>query len=50
MEVDKDAYYQRNLIMFETGDKHYRYLNNLVGVSQGYRTPKGISYNVMSVD
>jgi Protein of unknown function (DUF3237) len=49
-EVDKDAYYQRNLIMFETSDKQYNYLNNIVGVSQGYRTPKGISYHVMSVD
>ncbi len=49
MEVDKNAYYQRNLIMFETADNNYHYLNNLVGVSQGYRTPKGISYNVMAV-
>lgn len=47
--VDKDEYYQRNLIMFETSDSRYRWLNDIVGVSQGYRTPQGISYNVMAV-
>ena len=48
-QVDKDEYYLRTLIMFETSDKRYRWLNDLVAVSQGYRTPKGISYNVMAV-
>jgi len=48
-EVDKDEYYLRNLIMFETSDARYQWLNELVAVSQGYRTPVGISYNVMAV-
>jgi len=48
-EVDKSEYYQRNLIMFETSDTHYKWLNDLVAVSQGYRTKVGISYNVMAV-
>ena len=48
-EVDKDEYYQRNLILFETSDARYQWLNELVAVSQGYRTPVGISYNVMAV-
>ena len=48
-DVDKDEYYQRNLIMFETSDVRFKWLNELVAVSQGYRTPVGISYNVMAV-
>ncbi len=48
-QVDKDEYYLRTLIMFETSDKRYKWLNDLVAVSQGYRTPVGISYNVMAV-
>lgn len=48
-QVDKDAYYLRNLIMFETSAPQYQYLNDLVAVSQGYRTDKGISYNVFEV-
>lgn len=47
--LDKDAYYLRNLIMFETAASQYQYLNNMVAISQGYRTPKGISYNVFEV-
>lgn len=48
-DVDKDEYYLRSLIMFETSDARYKWLNELVAVSQGYRTPVGISYNVMAV-
>jgi len=48
-EVDKDEYYLRTLIMFETSDERYTWLNDLVAVSQGYRTKVGISYNVMAV-
>ena len=48
-QVDKDAYYLRNLIMFETAAPQYQYLNNMVAISQGYRTPQGISYNVFEV-
>ncbi|MEH6449415.1 MAG: DUF3237 domain-containing protein [Oleispira sp.] len=48
-EVDPDEYYQRNLILFEVADKRYQWLNNIVAVSQGYRTPVGISYRVMAV-
>jgi len=47
--VDKDEYYLRTLIMFETSDKRYSWLNNIVSVSQGYRTSQGISYEVMEV-
>jgi len=47
--VDKDEYYLRTLIMFETSDERYAWLNDLVAVSQGYRTKVGISYNVMAV-
>lgn len=48
-EVDKDDYYLRTLIMFEVSDERYNWLNNVVAVSQGYRTKVGISYNVMAV-
>jgi len=48
-EVDKDEYYLRTLIMFEASDERYTWLNDLVAVSQGYRTKVGISYNVMAV-
>ena len=48
-QVDKDEYYLRTLIMFETSDDRYKWLNDLVAVSQGYRTQVGISYNVMAV-
>jgi len=47
--VDKDEYYLRTLIMFETSNERYQWLNDLVAVSQGYRTKVGISYNVMAV-
>lgn len=47
--VDKDDYYLRNLVMFEVADERYRWLNDIVAVSQGYTTPAGISYNVMAV-
>ena len=48
-EVDKDEYYLRTLIMFETSAKQYQWLNDIVAVSQGQRTPVGISYYVMEV-
>ncbi|MEH6344349.1 MAG: DUF3237 domain-containing protein [Bermanella sp.] len=48
-EVDKSEYYQRNLVMFETSAPQYKWLNDLVAVSQGQRTKVGISYNVMAV-
>ena len=47
--IDKDDYYLRNLVMFEVGDERYRWLNDLVAVSQGYTTSVGISYDVMAV-
>jgi len=47
--VDKDEYYLRTLIMFETSDERYTWLNDIVAVSQGYRTTVGISYDVMAV-
>lgn len=48
-EVDKDAYYLRNLIMFETSARKYQWLNDIVAVSQGEITPVGISYYVSEV-
>lgn len=48
-EVDMDDYYLRNSIMFETAAPQYKWLNDIVAVSQGYRTPQGISYNVFEV-
>jgi len=47
--VNKDDYYLRNLIMFEVADERYRWLNDIVAVSQGYTTSVGISYDVMAV-
>jgi len=47
--VDKNAYYLRNLIMFETSAEEYKWLNNIVAVSQGEITPEGISYYVSEV-
>lgn len=48
-EVDKDEYYFRNLIMIETGDESYQWLNNIVAISQGQLIPEGIQYYVMEV-
>jgi len=48
-EIDKDDYYQRNLIMFETSSDKYRWLNDIVAISQGERTPVGINYYVSEV-
>lgn len=48
-EVDKDEYYFRNLIMIETGDERYQWLNNIVAISQGQLIPEGIQYYVMEV-
>ncbi len=47
--VDKDQYYLRNLIMFETGDARYQWLNNRVAVAQGQLTAQGIKYYVAEV-
>lgn len=47
--VDKNSYYLRNLIMFETSSKKHEWLNDIVAISQGEITPVGISYYVAEV-
>ena len=48
-ERDKEHYYLRTLIMFETASSKYQYLNEMVAVAHGYLTQAGVSYHVMEV-
>jgi len=47
--VDPASYYFRTVMMFETGDPRYDWLNDLVAVGIGDRTPGGPVYRVFAV-
>ena len=47
--VDASEYYQRVALFFETGSERYGWLNRIVSVGVGERTPGGVSYRVFEV-
>lgn len=47
--VDPSEYYFRTVPMFETGDERYAWLNGIVAVGLGDRTPRGPMYSVHQV-
>lgn len=48
-KVDPASFYFRTAPFFETGHEKYLWLNTLVTVGSGYRTPEGPIYRVFSV-
>ena len=47
--VDPAAYYFRVVPFFETAARSYDWLNRVVAVGVGERTPTGVSYKVYSL-
>ena len=48
-EIDPSLYYFRITPTFETGSEKYAWLNRLVAVGVGKRTPTGVSYHIYTV-
>jgi Protein of unknown function (DUF3237) len=47
--VDPTTYYFRTTVMFEAAAAKYRWLNHLLAIGNGIRTPKGPIYNLFEV-
>ena len=47
--MDPGAYYFRTTPLFETSDERYRWLNEIVAVGMGRRTPSGVIYRVFQI-
>ncbi len=48
-EVDPSEYYFRTAVTFETGAEKYRWLNRLLAVGIGMRTPAGMVTEVFTI-
>ncbi|HMH18682.1 MAG TPA: DUF3237 domain-containing protein [Burkholderiales bacterium] len=48
-EVDPSEYYFRTVVTFETGAEKYRWLNRLLAVGIGRRTPAGMVTEVFAI-
>ena len=48
-EVDPSEYYFRTAVTFETGAEKYRWLNRLLAVGVGRRTPTGMLTEVFTI-
>lgn len=48
-EVDPARYYFRTALAFETGAEKYRWLNRLIAVGLGRRTPAGMATDVFAI-
>jgi len=48
-KVDPSAYYFRTALAFETGAPDYRWLNRLIAVGVGTRTPAGMVTDVFAL-
>ena len=48
-DVDPSEYYFRTAVMFETGAEKYRWLNRLLAVGVGRRTPAGMVTEVFII-
>lgn len=47
--LDPTSYYFRTLLTFETADRRYTWLNNLVAVGFGRRTAPGVDYKIYEI-
>ena len=47
--VDSSEYYLRTAPFFETGAPSYAWINNIVAVGIGERTPTGVTYHVFEI-
>jgi hypothetical protein len=47
--VDREEYYFRTSLVFETAAKNYGWLNRLVAVGVGTRTPEGMMTDVFAI-
>jgi len=47
--VDSSEYYLRTAPFFETGAPNYAWINNIVAVGVGERTPTGATYQVFEI-
>ncbi len=47
--VAPEAYYFRTALVFETGDRRYAWLNDLLAIGIGHRPPSGPVYRVFAV-
>lgn len=48
--VDPASYYFRMTPRFETGDRRYAWLNGVIAVASGMRTPERVIYDVYAVE
>jgi hypothetical protein len=48
-DVDPAAYYFRTNPTFETGAAAYSWLNGIIAVGVGYRTPSGVIYSLFEI-
>jgi Protein of unknown function (DUF3237) len=48
-DVDPSEYYFRTTPVFETSAERYRWLNRIVSVGVGRRTPTGVNYTIYAV-
>lgn len=48
-QVDPASYYFRTALAFETGAERHRWLNRLVAVGVGRRTPAGMATDVFAI-
>ncbi|MEZ5561303.1 MAG: DUF3237 domain-containing protein [Pseudomonadales bacterium] len=48
--LDTSAYYFRTCPLFETSAEQYRWLNEIVTVGLGRRTPRGVVYRIFQVN
>jgi hypothetical protein len=47
--IDPSEYYHRTTPLFDTGSEQYEWLNRMVAVGIGKRTPTGVEYTVHAV-
>lgn len=47
--VDPSEYYFRTTPVFETGSETYGWLNRIIAVGTGRRTPTGVGYTVYAI-
>jgi hypothetical protein len=48
-DIDPSQYYFRTTPVFETGSEKYGWLNRIVAVGVGRRTPTGVAYRVYAI-
>ena len=49
-DVSPDAYYMRSSVRLESGAPAYSYVNRMIFVGTGAKTPRGVQINIYSVE